>query len=238
MIEAQEVYCSYGNVPVLKGVSLRVGQDEIVSIVGSNGAGKTTLLKAISGLLRPRSGRVLCQGQDITLLSPPRIVRLGVCQVPEGRQLFGSLSVWDNLLLGSYAGYRQRGLPAVQKDIEDVFELFPRLRERAGQRASSLSGGEQQMLTIGRALMSRPRALLLDEPSLGLAPLMVAEILRVVQDLHGRGIPILMVEQNVSAALSISHRGYVMEAGRIVLEGPGKELALDEGVKKAYLGYS
>jgi branched-chain amino acid transport system ATP-binding protein len=238
MLRVEQVDAAYGRVPVLHGVSLRVEPGEIVSILGANGAGKTTLFRVISGLLRPSAGRVVLEGREISRLPAYQVARLGVGQVPEGRQVFRGLTVQDNLRLGGYYGSAADGRRdrSVAEGLRRVYDLFPILEERRLQSAGTLSGGQQQMLAIGRALMTRPRLLLLDEPSLGLAPLLVAEVFRVIQDLHQQGQTVLLIEQNAYAALRISHRAYVVEQGRIGLEGPAAEVLGDENVKHLYLG--
>jgi branched-chain amino acid transport system ATP-binding protein len=233
-LDAVDAY--YGRVRALRNVSLRVEEGEIVAVIGSNGAGKTTLLNAISGLVPVRGGSVALQGQTITNLSPEKVVRLGISQVPERRQVFATMSVMDNLVLGAYHRYRRDAREAIQADLDFVMEIFPRLQDRAKQTAGTLSGGEQQMVAIARAWMSRPKLLLMDEPSLGLAPLIIKEIFRVSRDLREHGTTILLVEQNARAALELADRGYVMESGQMALEGPAAELAVDERVQKAYLG--
>jgi branched-chain amino acid transport system ATP-binding protein len=217
-------------------VSLEVKVGEIVSLVGANGAGKTTLLNSVSGLVAPQQGRILLDGQEITGMAPEKIVGLGISQVPEHRQVFGTFSVRDNLNLGAYLRLRRGEQQAVEEDIAFVYSLFPVLEERQEQLADTLSGGEQQMLVIGRGLMARPKVLLLDEPSLGLAPIIVEYIFQVFQKLRESGTTILLVEQNVTAALEISDRVYVLETGRIVLSGTAEALMADEGVQQAYLG--
>jgi len=225
----------YGPVEVLHGVDLQVDPGELVAIVGANGAGKTTLLHILSGIHRASSGQILLEGHDIGHLPPHCIVQAGICQVPEGRQVFAPLSVEDNLRLG---GYSQRHNPAwVEQQLQFIYTLFPILEERRTQSAGTLSGGQQQMLAIGRALLARPRLLLLDEPSMGLAPLLVEEILRVVRELNHQGVTILLVEQNARAALGVAHRGYVLETGRVAMAAPAATLLNDEGIKRAYLGY-
>ncbi len=225
----------YGPVEVLHGVDLQVDAGELVAIVGANGAGKTTLLHILSGIHRASAGQILLEGQDIGRLPPHRIVQAGICQVPEGRQVFAPLSVEDNLRLG---GYSQRHQPAwVEQQLQFIYTLFPILEERRAQSAGTLFGGQQQMLAIGRALLARPRLLLLDEPSMGLAPLLVEEILRVVRELNHQGVTILLVEQNARAALGVAHRGYVLETGRVAMAAPAATLLNDEGIKRAYLGY-
>jgi len=236
MFKIQNLACGYGRLQVLWNISLEVNGGEIVSVIGANGAGKSTLLHAISGLLRCTSGKIIFQDREITHVPPHKRSRLGISQVPEGRCLFPSMTVFENLELGAYGHYRASGSSEVNKDMSQVFEIFPRLEERQKQRVLTLSGGEQQMVAIGRALMSRPKLLLLDEPSQGLSPLLVTEILGVVVDLQQRGISVLLIEQNAAASLALSNRAYVLEMGKIVLEGDAKELIENEEVKKAYLG--
>jgi len=230
-VEQLDVY--YGAVHALKGVTLRAEQGEVVTLIGANGAGKTTLLRSISGLIPSRSGKVTFEGRDITRTAPHEIVGLGISQAPEGRMVFANLTVEDNLDLGAY---RRRDRAAIKQDREGVYRLFPRLLERRKQISGTLSGGEQQMLAIGRALMSRPRLLLLDEPSLGLAPLLVREIFRTILEINRGGVTVLLVEQNAHMALSIAGRGYVLETGRVQLEDAASRLLQNEDVKKAYLG--
>jgi len=233
MLELRDLHVYYGHLHALKGISLEVHPGEIVTIVGSNGAGKTTTLMAISGLLRPRQGSIRYRGQDLTRMAPHEIVKVGISHCPEGRQIFAPLTVRENLLLGAY---HRRDRTAVARDWAWVEALFPVLAERRHQRAGTLSGGEQQMLAIARALMSRPQVLLLDEPSLGLAPLLVNRIFEVIQELREQGVTILLVEQNAYQALQVADRAYVLETGEIKLQGPARELANDPAVKKAYLG--
>ena len=233
MLELEGVDVFYGDLQALRGVSLRVESGEIVTLVGGNGAGKTTMLRTVSGLLRPRRGEIRFEGRRLDRLPPDRIVEAGVVQVPEGRRLFPSLTVRENLELGAYT---RRSRPARARTLEDVMARFPILRERAAQRAGSLSGGEQQMCVIARALMARPSLLMLDEPSLGLAPMVVQEIFRIIREINARGVTVLLVEQNVRQALATSRRGYVLENGRIVLSGTGQELLESEQTLKAYLG--
>ena len=233
MLELREVEVSYGNILALKGVSLTVAEGELVTLIGSNGAGKSTTLKTISGLLRPRAGALLYHRQPLDRLPPQRIVALGISHCPEGRRLFGRLTVAENLRLGAV---HRRDAPGIRRDAERVYELFPVLRERSRQLAGTLSGGEQQMLAVGRALMSRPRLLLLDEPSLGLAPLLVSAIFDTIRQLKGEGTTILLVEQNARLALDIADRAYVMETGRIMLEGLAAELMHNPQVEHTYLG--
>jgi branched-chain amino acid transport system ATP-binding protein len=232
MLELRDLHVFYGNIRAVDGASLRVETGELVAIIGSNGAGKSTTLKAISGLLRPRSGAIVYDGRDITDLSTDRIVALGISHCPEGRHIFGRLTVRENLVLGGV----QRPAAEARRDIELVGDTFPRLRDRMKQAGGTLSGGEQQMLAIARALMSKPRLLLLDEPSLGLAPLMVEHIFEVIDGLKREGLTILLVEQNVHHALDAADRAYVMEAGRITLEGPAGSLRHDPRIEQSYLG--
>ena len=232
MLEVENIQVFYGEIHALKGISLQVAQGEIVALLGNNGAGKTTTLKTISGLLRPRIGQILLEGQPIHELPPHKIVSLGVAHAPEGRRIFSRLTVTENLEMGAYL----RSDGAILEDIEGVFTLFPRLKERRAQVAGTLSGGEQQMLAIGRALMARPRILLLDEPSMGLAPILVEQIFQRVEDINRQGTTILLVEQNAAMALSIAHRGYVLETGSIALHGSAAELYEHPDVKRAYLG--
>ncbi len=236
LLEIQGVSTYYGQIQALKGVSLRVAQGEIVALVGANGAGKTTLLNTISGLLKARRGRILFDGQEITNRSPASIVRAGISHVPEHRQVFGSMTVYDNLLLGAYHRYRQAGRRRVEEDIQRVFQIFPRLAERRKQLAGTLSGGEQQMLAIGRGLMAKPKLILMDEPSLGLAPLLVKDLFEIIASLRDSEQTVLLVEQNARGALKLADRAYVLETGRVVLEGPAEDLLQDPRVQAAYLG--
>lgn len=229
----EDVNVYYGAIWALKGVSLTVGEGEIVSLIGANGAGKSTTLRAISGIIKASSGKIVFQGEDISQVPAHDIVKRGIAQVPEGRRVFANLSVLENLEMGAYIRNDRKG---IKDDLESVLERFPRLKERKNQVAGTLSGGEQQMLAIGRALMTRPSLLLLDEPSMGLAPLLVKEIFSIIQEINREGTTILLVEQNARMALQIAQQAYVLETGRIVLEGPAKELAKQEDVKKAYLG--
>ncbi len=230
-IEGLETY--YGRVRALNGISLTVDQGEVVALIGSNGAGKTTTLRTISGLLRPARGSIVFSGQPITDVPAARRVGLGICQSPEGRRLFARMTVQDNLTLGAYT---RRDRDGVQKDQARVFELFPRLKERATQIAGTLSGGEQQMLAIARALLSRPRLLMLDEPSLGLSPILVRAIFEVIRDINATGTTVLLIEQNAREALALATRGYVLEVGRIVQEDSAANLLASESVRAAYLG--
>lgn len=236
MLSVEGVHAAYDRVPVLHGVSLSVQQGEIVSILGANGAGKTTLFRVISGLLKPRSGRVLLEEHDITPIAAYQIARKGIGQVPEGRQIFQSLSVLDNLRLAGHYGYAGQGRGRAENELDRVFQMFPILKERRQQRAGTLSGGQQQMLAIGRALMTWPRLLLLDEPSLGLAPIIVRDIFRVIRQLNEEGMTVLLIEQNAFAALRVSHRAYVIEQGRVALSGTAQSVLSDENVKHLYLG--
>lgn len=234
MLEMRDVYCNIGKHEVISGVSLRVEEGELVTLLGANGAGKSTLFKTISGLIKPMRGIITFLGEDITRSRPDQIVRMGVSLCPEGRKLFPRLSVRKNLMMGAYTRHRDR--EEVASAMREVFELFPILEERSEQDAGTLSGGEQQMLAIARALMARPRLLLLDEPSLGLAPLVVTRIMETIVEINRSGVTVFLSEQNAGMALSISNRGYVLENGRIVLEGTAEELAGNEEVKKAYIG--
>lgn len=234
LLEARDIHVAYGKIEAVAGVALRVARGQIVTVIGPNGAGKSSLLNAIMGLV-PCSGGLSLAGADIARLAVEDRVALGMCLVPESRELFTEMSVLDNLILGTYARFR-KGERNFDADIEGVYDLFPRLRERKAQRAGTLSGGERQMLAIGRALMARPTLLMLDEPSLGLAPRIVREILRVVVSLRERGVSLLIVEQNARAALQIADYGYVIEGGRVVLEGPAAELQADANVVATYLG--
>jgi branched-chain amino acid transport system ATP-binding protein len=234
MLQIKELEVAYGSITALHRVSLHVEKGKIITLVGSNGAGKSTTLRSISGLIRTRHGKVLFQGQDITNHPPHRIVELGITQVPEGRMIFSNLTVLENLQMGAY---RRKDLSEIKKDYEFVFEIFPRLREREKQMGGTLSGGEQQMLAIARALMSRPRFLMLDEPSLGIAPILVKTIFSKIVEINRQlGITILLVEQNANMALEISDYGYVLETGRIILEDQSANLRVNSLVKEAYLG--
>ncbi|HXG51485.1 MAG TPA: ABC transporter ATP-binding protein [candidate division Zixibacteria bacterium] len=232
MLEGRNLHVYYGAVRALKGVSFKVGKGELVTLLGANGAGKTTTLKTISGLLRPRRGEVQLEGEVLSNAPPDEIVRRGVAHVPEGRKIFPRFTVLENLEIGGYT----RSRAALAPDLEFVFELFPRLRERRRQIAGTLSGGEQQMLAIGRALMARPKLLLLDEPSMGLAPKIVEQILETIRSINKSGVTVLLVEQNAAMALAISHRGYVLETGSVILEGSSRDLAGNDQVRQAYLG--
>jgi branched-chain amino acid transport system ATP-binding protein len=233
LLELDRVDTYYGRVEALHQVSMTIDEGEVVTLIGSNGAGKTTTLRTISGLTRPTRGKVRLRGREISGLPPDRIVRLGIGHAPEGRRVFHRMTVRDNLFLGAFS--RSDG-PGIRADQEHVFELFPRLRERRDQIGGTLSGGEQQMLAIGRAMMSRPKVLLLDEPSLGLAPILVDTIFQVIVDINKQGTTILLIEQNAAKALQVAHRGYVLETGRIVKEGTARALLDSPDVQRAYLG--
>lgn len=236
MLTLRSVVTGYGGIIALKGVSLHVAPGEIVALVGANGAGKTTTLNTISGVLHPRSGSVVYEDKDISGFPPERAVQLGIAHVPQGRQLFWPMTVLENLLLGTYRRTRAAKKRDTAEDLDRVYEVFPILKERSRQLAGTLSGGEQQMLAIARALMSRPKLLLLDEPSMGLAPLVAKQIFKVIASLRKQGTTVLLVEQNAKAALSIAQRGYVLETGSIVLSGTSAELANNREIQRAYLG--
>ncbi len=233
MLQLDKVHVHYQKVAALRGVSLEVGEADFVTLIGSNGAGKSTVLRTISGLERPSSGEIRYRGERIDGLSPDRILKLGIAHVPEGRRVFKGLSVTENLRLGAFTRSDQQGIKA---DLEQVFEYFPRLRERRDQQANTMSGGEQQMLAIGRALMSRPDTLLLDEPSLGLAPVIIKSIVRILVEINKRGVSVVLVEQNADLALELARHGYVLETGNIALQGEASGLMDNEHVRKAYLG--
>ncbi|MCW8197267.1 ABC transporter ATP-binding protein [Verminephrobacter aporrectodeae subsp. tuberculatae] len=232
MLELEQVHTHYGAVQALCGVSMEVRKGEIVTLIGSNGAGKTTLMMTVCGAPRASSGRVLFDGQDITHRSTHEIMRLGLAIAPEGRRIFPGLTVLENLQMGGFFADRH----VLEEDLERMFKLFPRLNQRAGQRAGTMSGGEQQMLAIGRALMSRPRLLLLDEPTLGLAPLVIAQIFDIIRTIRDDGVTVFLVEQNANKALQVADRGYVLETGRVVLTDTGKNLLANDRVRMAYLG--
>lgn len=234
LLELNNVHTYYGKIHALKGISIKVDQGEIVTLIGSNGAGKSTTLRTISGILTPRHGEVTLQGKRLDTLPAHEIVQLGIAQSPEGRRIFPRLTVLENLELGAYIHSTRTA--AYVDDLERVFTLFPRLRERTGQKGGTLSGGEQQMLAIGRALMTRPKILLLDEPSMGLAPVLVEQIFDIIQTINQQGMTVLLVEQNALQALAIAHRGYVLQSGRIVLEDRAQALSTNPVVQKAYLG--
>ena len=231
MLKIDELKVSYGGIEAVKGITFEVPDGKIVTLIGANGAGKSTTLRSIAGLVKPAHGRIHLQGEDITSLSPDRIVSKGITLVPEGRHVFPDLTVLENLKIGAYL--RKDSLEA---DLNWVYELFPRLKERSWQAAGTLSGGEQQMLAVGRALMSRPKIIMMDEPSLGLAPIVVKGIFDIIQEINKQGVTVLLIEQNANMALRIADVGYVLETGRITLTGSGRELLTNEAVKKAYLG--
>jgi branched-chain amino acid transport system ATP-binding protein len=233
MLTLENIYVGYGAIEALKGVSMHVERGEVITLIGANGAGKTTTLRTITGLLNPRQGRVTFEGEDISGTPTHKLVARGIAMSPEGRGVFANLTVRENLQMGAYLKKNKKEIAA---DMERAFRMFPRLKEREAQKAGTLSGGEQQMLAMGRALMSRPRLLLLDEPSLGLAPLVVHTIFEAIEEIRGEGTTILLVEQNAHAALGHSDRAYVLETGNIVMEGPSKDLAADPRIKEAYLG--
>lgn len=233
MLKINDMNVYYGAIHALKGVSLEVHPGEIVTLIGANGAGKSTLLKTISGLLKPKSGEILFEGEHLAGKFPQLIVKRGISQVPEGRRVFANMSVEENLELGAYLRKDKKG---IREDFDKVFQLFPRLHERRKQQSGTLSGGEQQMLAMGRALMARPRLLLLDEPSMGLAPLLVKTIFRIIEEINQSGTTIMLVEQNANMALSIANRAYVIETGKIVAAGTSQELGQSDQIRKAYLG--
>jgi branched-chain amino acid transport system ATP-binding protein len=236
MLDLRGVNAYYGSIQALKNIFLKIADGNIVTIIGANGAGKSTLLKAISGIIQSKDGAIWYQGTDITHFSPVKIVSQGISQVPEGRQLFAHLSVLDNLHLGAYLYQNRKFKTEIEEKLDWIYQVFPILRKRSKQLSGTLSGGEQQMVAIARALMARPKLLLLDEPSMGLAPLIVQEIFRVIRQLNDQGTTILLVEQNARAALHIANYGYVLETGSIALEGPAQDLLADEKVRHAYLG--
>lgn len=231
LLKVNDIHVYYGKIHAVKGVSFEVGQGEIVSLIGANGAGKSTALKTISGLLHPKQGSIEFMGKDITKLEPNKIVRLGLAQVPEGRRVFAHMSVMENIEMGAYILGR-----VPEEAVEDMFSRFPRLKERSRQEAGTLSGGEQQMLAMARGLMSKPKLIMMDEPSMGLSPILVEQIFSIIAELRQSGATILLVEQNANKALKITDRAYVLETGRITLSGSGRELLESEDVKKAYLG--
>ena len=232
-LEVDDIHTYYGNIEALKGVSLEVEEGECVTLIGSNGAGKSTTLRSVSGLTAPRTGAIRFQGEDIAQLPPQEIVRLGICQSPEGRKTFSRMTVRENLELGAYL---RKDADGIEADLKRVFELFPRLDERQRQKAGTMSGGEQQMLAIGRALMGRPKLLLLDEPSMGIAPILVERIYETIAEINQQGTTILLVEQNANFALEVSKRGYVLETGKVVMSNASAALRTDPEVQKAYLG--
>ena len=233
VLDLKDVHTYYGSIHALKGISLQVREGEIVTLIGANGAGKSTTLRSINGLNHPRKGRISFQGRDITNVVPHKVVKMGIAQSPEGRKLFPRMSVFENLEMGAF---QRDDRSTLKQDLERVYSLFPRLEERKHQKAGTLSGGEQQMCAIGRALMARPKLLLLDEPSMGLAPIFVEKIFEIIQEINEQGTPILLVEQNALMALDTAHRGYVMETGRIALADDAKALRENEQVQKTYLG--
>ncbi len=233
LLELDSVDAFYGRIQALRGVTIRIEAGEVVALIGSNGAGKTTTLRTVSGLMHPHSGTIHFDGRDITHTGPSKIVEMGICQSPEGRRLFPRMTVVNNLFMGAYT---RNDKPGIAADMDRVFKLFPRLQERRTQIAGTLSGGEQQMLAMGRALMAKPKLLMLDEPSLGLAPILVETIFSIVREINSQGMTVLLVEQNANKALEVAHRGYVLETGSIVQTGTGAELLSSEGVQKAYLG--
>ena len=234
LLEIKDLKVAYGKIQAVKGISLHINAGEIVTLVGANGAGKTTLLKTISGLLKPSSGVINFEGKDIQGINPHSRVLEGLCQAPEGRGIFPGMTVLENLEMGKYA--RKDWKNELKEDLDRIYTLFPRLKERQSQAGGTLSGGEQLMLSIGRALMSRPRLLLLDEPSMGLAPKFIQQIFNIIREIQSQGVSILLVEQNAAQALSCANRAYILETGNITKEGAGKELLNDEAIKKAYLG--
>ncbi len=233
LLEIEDLRVNYGHIQALKGISLQVAEREVVAILGANGAGKTTLMRTLSGLITPLSGKITFDGHDITRMGADKIVRLGIGQSPEGRRVFGTLSVAENLRLGGFT----RPPAEINESCDNVYKIFPRLHERRAQLAGTLSGGEQQMLAIGRALVTRPRLLLLDEPSLGLAPIIVRNIFQVLREVRATGVTILIVEQNARMALKLADRGYVLEVGRLSHEGPARELLASPEIQAAYLGH-
>lgn len=233
LLEVKDLKVFYGVIQALKGISFEVNEGEIVTLIGANGAGKTTTMQSIMGLIPVKSGSVMYDGKELTKVPCHKIVHMGMTQVPEGRRVFQELTVYENLLLGAYI---EPDMKKIKSDIENIYTQFPRLGERRNQVAGTLSGGEQQMLAMGRALMSHPKLLMLDEPSMGLSPLLVDQVFEIIKDLHKNGITVLLVEQNASKSLAISDRAYVLENGKITLSGTGEELLKSEDVKKAYLG--
>jgi branched-chain amino acid transport system ATP-binding protein len=236
ILELEDVHTFYGSIEALKGISINVMHGEVVTLIGANGAGKSTTLRSINGLNNPRRGRIRFQGRDITHASAHEIVSRGIAQSPEGRRLFPRMSVLENLLMGTFQRQDRNNRKAVNEDLDRVYSLFPRLNERKQQKAGTLSGGEQQMVAIGRALMARPKLLLLDEPSMGLAPIFVERIFEIIREINAQGTPILLVEQNALMALDVANRGYVLETGRIALADDAKKLKQNEDVRKTYLG--
>ncbi|MGH4139092.1 ABC transporter ATP-binding protein [Clostridium sp.] len=235
MLKIDDLVVSYGGIQALRGSSIEVEEGKIVTLVGANGAGKSTMLRSIVGLVKPKSGKIQYLDSDLMLIKPQNIVRHGITLVPEGRRIFGDLTVLENLKLGAFSRKDEK---EIKEDMEWVYTLFPRLKERIWQQGGTLSGGEQQMLAIGRALMSRPKLLMMDEPSLGLAPLIIKDVFNIIKEINKQGVTILLIEQNANAALKIADIGYVIETGRITIKGSGKDLLCNEDVKKAYLGES
>jgi branched-chain amino acid transport system ATP-binding protein len=233
ILEVEDIHTFYGSIEALKGISIEVREGEIVTLIGANGAGKSTTLRSINGLNHPRNGRIRFQGKDITNAPPHQVVKMGISQSPEGRRLFPRMSVFENLEMGAF---QREDRSRIQEDLERVFTLFPRLAERRNQHAGTMSGGEQQMCAIGRALMARPKLLMLDEPSMGLAPIFVERIFEIVKEINDQGTPILLVEQNALMALDVAERGYVLETGRVALSDSAKALSENEQVRKTYLG--
>lgn len=235
MLKIEDLIVSYGGIEALKGVSIEVEEGKIITLVGANGAGKSTTLRSIVGLVKPKSGRIIFEDKDLQNVQTKDLIKMGITLVPEGRRVFPNLSVLENLKLGAFVRKDEMN---IKSDLEWVYSLFPRLKERTWQLAGTLSGGEQQMLAVGRALMSRPRLMMMDEPSLGLAPLIVKEIFQIIKEVNKKGVTILLIEQNANAALHIADTGYVLETGKIALKGTGKDLLTNDDVKKAYLGDS
>ena len=233
MLEVKDIEVFYGVIQAIKGISFEVNEGEVIALIGANGAGKTTILHTITGLLQPKKGSIMFEGKDITKVPAHKIVSLGMAHVPEGRRVFGELTVYENLKMGAYT---RKDKAEIQETLEMVYKRFPRLEERKNQLAGTLSGGEQQMLAMGRALMSHPKIIVMDEPSMGLSPIFVNEIFKIIQDVSKSGTTVLLVEQNAKKALSIADRAYVLETGKIVLEGDAKELMNNDSIKKAYLG--
>lgn len=233
LLEVKDIEVYYGMINALKGVSFEVNEGEIVALIGANGAGKTTTLHTITGLLSAKSGQILYEGQDITKIPPHKIVAMGMAHVPEGRRIFQQLTVYENLVLGAYT---RKNKAEIEETLKTVYHHFPRLKERKNQVAGTLSGGEQQMLAMGRAMMSKPKLIVMDEPSMGLSPLLVKEVFKIIEAMHDAGITVLLVEQNAKMALSIADRAYVLETGKVTVSGTGKELSESEKIKKAYLG--
>jgi branched-chain amino acid transport system ATP-binding protein len=232
ILALEDVHTYYGNIHALKGISIQVDHGEVVTLIGSNGAGKSTTLRTISGIQRPREGRVFFEEREIQAMPPHEVVKLGIAQAPEGRHVFARMTVYENLQMGAFS----RSGATDQADVARVYDLFPRLKERRTQKAGTLSGGEQQMLAIGRALMARPTLLLLDEPSMGLSPILTEQIFKIISDINGQGTTVLLVEQNAQMALNVAHRGYVLQTGQIILSDTAANLAANEQVRQAYLG--